>query len=88
MLLLGPLAFLGALAYRRYNEEQNSDLIKVKSRKASKMAAKHMLMRRYNYNKATPKLFTKRYPAVCMVTSAISSTFRQLTLTGRILRAY
>ena len=42
LLLLGPLAFLGAFAYRRYTEEQNSDVIKVKNRRAAKIAAKHM----------------------------------------------
>lgn len=42
LLLIGPLAFAGAFAYRRYNEEQNSDVVKVKNRRAAKLAAKHM----------------------------------------------
>jgi hypothetical protein len=42
LLLLGPLAFAGAFAYRRYTEEQNSDIVKVKNRRAAKLAAKHM----------------------------------------------
>lgn len=42
LLLLGPLLFAGVFAYRRYNEEQNSDVVKVKNRRAAKLAAKHM----------------------------------------------
>ncbi|WP_448698670.1 BatD family protein [Mucilaginibacter sp. AW1-3] len=42
LLLLGPLVFIGAFAYRRWDEQNNSDVIKVKSRKASKIAAKHL----------------------------------------------
>jgi len=42
LLLLGPLAFAGALIYRKWDEKNNSDIVKVKSRKASKIAAKHL----------------------------------------------
>lgn len=42
LLLLAPLSFAGALLYRRWNDKQNSDLVKLKSRKANKIANKHM----------------------------------------------
>jgi len=42
LLLLGPLVFIAAFAYRRWDEKNNSDVVKVKSRKASKIAAKHL----------------------------------------------
>ncbi|MGI4749251.1 MAG: BatD family protein [Janthinobacterium lividum] len=42
LLLLGPVLFAGALFYRRWNRQYNSDLVKVKSRGAGKMAAKHL----------------------------------------------
>lgn len=42
LLLLGPLAFGAALAYRKWQNEQNSDLVKLKSRKANKIANKHL----------------------------------------------
>jgi hypothetical protein len=42
LLLLGPVLFIGALFYRRWNEQYNSDIVKVKSREAGKMAAKHL----------------------------------------------
>jgi hypothetical protein len=42
LLLLGPVLFATAFAYRRWDEKNNSDAIKVKSRKASKIAAKHL----------------------------------------------
>ncbi|MEN0054685.1 MAG: BatD family protein [Mucilaginibacter sp.] len=42
LLGLGPLLFLGALAYGSWYERTNSDIVKVKSRKASKIAAKHL----------------------------------------------
>jgi hypothetical protein len=42
LLLLGPLAFAGALFYRKWQIEQNSDLVKLKSRKANKIANKHL----------------------------------------------
>jgi hypothetical protein len=43
LLALGPLLFLGALAYGSWHERANSDMVKVKSRKASKIAAKHLV---------------------------------------------
>jgi len=42
LLLLGPLGFIAALAYRRWDEKNNSDIVQVRSRKASKVAAKHL----------------------------------------------
>lgn len=42
LLLLGPLSFGAALAYRKWQNEQNSDLVKLKSRKANKIANKHL----------------------------------------------
>jgi hypothetical protein len=42
LLGLGPLLFIGALAYGKYDEVNNSDIVKVKSRKAGKIAAKHL----------------------------------------------
>lgn len=42
LMLLGPLAFAGALLYRRWDDKQNSDLVKLKSRKANKVAARHL----------------------------------------------
>jgi hypothetical protein len=42
LLAFGPLLFLGALVYGKWYERNNSDIVKVKSRKASKIAAKHL----------------------------------------------
>ncbi|HZY39587.1 MAG TPA: BatD family protein [Mucilaginibacter sp.] len=42
LLLLGPTLAYGAYIYRNKLVEQNSDLVKVKSRKAGKIAAKHL----------------------------------------------
>jgi hypothetical protein len=42
LLLLGPAFCYGAYSYRNKLIEQNSDLVKVKSRKAGKVAAKHL----------------------------------------------
>jgi hypothetical protein len=42
LLAFGPLLFLGALAYGKWDEKNNSDIVKVKSRKAGKIAAKHL----------------------------------------------
>jgi hypothetical protein len=42
LLALGPLLFLGALVYGKWYERNNSDIVKVKSRKAGKIAAKHL----------------------------------------------
>ncbi|EHQ30170.1 BatD family protein [Mucilaginibacter paludis] len=42
LLLLGPLLFLGAYIYRKKDEENNADIVKVKSRRANKLAARHM----------------------------------------------
>ncbi len=42
LLLAGPILFASALFYRKWNEQYNSDAVKVKSREAGKMAAKHL----------------------------------------------
>ena len=42
LLLFGPALFGGAFFYRRWNAQQNSDIVLVKSRKANKIAAKHL----------------------------------------------
>ena len=42
LLLLGPALFAGALFYRRWKRDYNSDIVRVKSRGAGKMAAKHL----------------------------------------------
>lgn len=42
LFLLGPLAFFGALYYRGWSNKRNSDVVLVKSRKASKMATRHL----------------------------------------------
>lgn len=57
LLLLGPLAFLGAFAYRKRNEELNSDVVKVKNRRAAKIAAKHMANAHKELQAGNAKLF-------------------------------
>lgn len=42
LLILGPVLFTSALFYRRWNRQYNSDAVRVKSRSAGKMAAKHL----------------------------------------------
>ncbi|WP_442587381.1 BatD family protein [Pedobacter sp. AW31-3R] len=42
MLLVGPLACVAAFIYRNRNRRNNSDVVKVKSRQAGKVAAKHL----------------------------------------------
>jgi len=42
LLVLGPLLFGAAFYYRKWDDKQNSDIVKVRSRKASKVAAKHL----------------------------------------------
>jgi hypothetical protein len=42
LLALGPLFFAGAWVYGKWYEASNSDIVKVKSRKAGKIAAKHL----------------------------------------------
>lgn len=42
LLLLGPLAFGGAWWYRKWHTQYNADVVKVKGRRASKVAAKHL----------------------------------------------
>jgi len=42
LMFLGPLSFAGALLFSKYNDQQNSDVVKLKSRRANKIAAKHL----------------------------------------------
>lgn len=42
LLCLGPLLFIGALAYRKQYRENNRDQVKVRVRNANKIAAKHL----------------------------------------------
>ncbi|GAB3914048.1 BatD family protein [Mucilaginibacter boryungensis] len=42
LLLLGPVLFVAAFYYRKWLQRHNSDIVKVKSRKASKIARKHL----------------------------------------------
>ena len=42
LLFLGPLSFAGALLFSKWNDQQNSDPVKLKSRRANKIAAKHL----------------------------------------------
>lgn len=42
LLILGPMLFIGALVFGKVYEMSNSDVVKVKSRKAGKIAAKHL----------------------------------------------
>lgn len=42
LLLLGPFSFVAAFFYRRWRISYNSDVVLVKSRKASRVAAKHL----------------------------------------------
>ncbi len=42
LLLLGPVLCVGALIYRNKLRKDNSDIVKVKSRSANKLAAKHL----------------------------------------------
>ncbi len=42
LLLIGPCLFMIALAYRKWHLNSNNDLVKVKSKKANKVAAKHL----------------------------------------------
>ena len=40
LLILGPVLFVGAIFYRKWYEKANSDMVKVRNRKAGKIAAK------------------------------------------------
>jgi hypothetical protein len=42
LLCLGPVLFLSSLAYKKKQDKDNSDLVKLKSKYASKLAAKHL----------------------------------------------
>ena len=44
LLLLGPLAAIGALVYRNQNRKYNADVVRVRSRRAGKIAAKRLVM--------------------------------------------
>ena len=57
LLAFGPLLFLGALAYGKWDEKNNSDIVKVKSRKAGKIAAKHLASARAQLSANNSKAF-------------------------------
>ncbi|QJD98305.1 protein BatD [Mucilaginibacter robiniae] len=57
LLLLGPLLFGAAYAYRKWYEQYNSDIVKVKSRKASRIAAKHLVNAQKQLNAGNSKAF-------------------------------
>jgi len=42
LLLIGPVLFILAIAFRKWQVRHNSDLVKVKSRKANKIALRHL----------------------------------------------
>lgn len=57
LLAVGPVLFLGAIAFRKWNEKNNSDLVKVRSRKANKLAAKHLASARQQLQAGDTKAF-------------------------------
>lgn len=57
LLLLGPVLAIGAFAYHKWDEQNNSDMVKVKSRKASKIAAKHLASAQQQLINKNPKAF-------------------------------
>ena len=42
LLAVGPILFISALGYRKWDRKNNSDLVKVKGKNAGKVAAKHL----------------------------------------------
>lgn len=57
LLAAGPLLFLIAFACKKWHEKNNSDLVKVKSRKANKIAAKHLANARKQLEAGNQKAF-------------------------------
>jgi hypothetical protein len=57
LLLLGPLVSVGAFFYRDKVRRDNSDLVKVKSRKAGKLAAKHLAIAQKELQANNTKVF-------------------------------
>ncbi|MDR6942116.1 BatD family protein [Mucilaginibacter pocheonensis] len=57
LLAAGPLLFLAALAYGKWDEKNNSDIVKVKSRKAGKIAAKHLASAQAQLSANNSRLF-------------------------------
>ncbi|WPU93970.1 BatD family protein [Mucilaginibacter sabulilitoris] len=57
LLAFGPLLFLGALVYGKWYEKNNSDIVKVKSRKAGRIAAKHLASAKAQLSANNSKLF-------------------------------
>jgi hypothetical protein len=57
LLLLGPLLFIVALAYRQWDEKANSDIVKLKSRLANKVAARHMANAQKQFEAGETKAF-------------------------------
>ncbi|KAA8481838.1 oxygen tolerance protein BatD [Arcticibacter tournemirensis] len=57
LLLTGPLIFAGALLYRQWDKKNNSDPLKVKSRKAGKIAARHLANAQKQLSENNSKVF-------------------------------
>ncbi|MDB5121319.1 MAG: hypothetical protein JWN56_2537 [Sphingobacteriales bacterium] len=57
LLAIGPILFLSALGYRKWDQKNNSDLVKVKSRKAGKVAAKHLANAQTQLQSSNSKAF-------------------------------
>ncbi|MFS2189274.1 BatD family protein [Mucilaginibacter sp. Mucisp84] len=50
LLILGPAGFLGALVYGKWRDKNNADVVGLKSRKAGKVAAKHLASAKQQLN--------------------------------------
>ncbi|HEY9195097.1 MAG TPA: BatD family protein, partial [Mucilaginibacter sp.] len=50
LLILGPVGFLGALVYGKWRDKNNADVVGLKSRKAGKVAAKHLASAKQQLN--------------------------------------
>lgn len=50
LLILGPVGFMGALVYGKWRDKNNADVVGLKSRKAGKVAAKHLASAKQQLN--------------------------------------
>lgn len=57
LLALGPLLCIAAIIYRSWYRKNNSDVVKVKSRRAGKVAAKHLAIAQQQLQANNTKLF-------------------------------
>jgi hypothetical protein len=57
LLALGPLLCIAAVVYRSWYRKNNSDLVKVKSRRAGKVAARHLAIAKQQLQANNTKLF-------------------------------